>query len=231
MLARAGRRPRLPRHDQVLTCRSSDLRALTPVLPVALDGGSRSALGPCHPRGPTRAWAHGGRALFHAGAPRAPARNHRRRACNDARALRAFATFTGYYRLMRRFGRRRQDLEIAPDEIFLDTEKGGIFDRARFEGRIEQPLSGATYLGLTMVLVLALSTLGVRAVGDTRTPNSGPSLATSRIQRRIARATTTTPRRRAPLVLKSDTTPNWVAKTEKCLSRQMPSAAYTPKGR
>ena len=65
---------------------------------------------------------------------------------------------------MRRFGRRRQDLEIAPDEIFLDTEKGGIFDRARFEGRIEQPLSGATYLGLTMVLVLALSTLDVRAV-------------------------------------------------------------------
>ena len=63
---------------------------------------------------------------------------------------------------MRRRGKGRRDPEIAPDEILLDAQVG-VFDRSRFEGRLERPLSKATYLGLALSLVLALSALGVRA--------------------------------------------------------------------
>ena len=64
---------------------------------------------------------------------------------------------------MRRRGRRRPDPEIAPDEIFLEAEIKSDLDRSRFEGRIEQPLSRATYLGLSATLILALFVLGARA--------------------------------------------------------------------
>ena len=59
--------------------------------------------------------------------------------------------------------RRRQDLEIAPDEIFLDVSNTPAFDRARFEGRIEKPLSQGTFLWITGVLVLLISVLVVRS--------------------------------------------------------------------
>ncbi len=58
---------------------------------------------------------------------------------------------------------RRRDPEIAPDEIFLDASNAPAFDRARFEGRLEKPLSRETFLYLTVVLVLLFLGLAVRA--------------------------------------------------------------------
>lgn len=57
--------------------------------------------------------------------------------------------------------KRRFDPEIAPDEIFLDSSNAPAFDRTRFEGRIEQPLSSQTFTffaaGFSVIfLVLAL---------------------------------------------------------------------------
>lgn len=65
--------------------------------------------------------------------------------------------------MRRREGRGNR--EIAPDEIFLDAENRGDFDRARFEGRLERPLSRPTYLALALALALALLALLARA-GD-----------------------------------------------------------------
>jgi penicillin-binding protein 2 len=47
------------------------------------------------------------------------------------------------------FQKKHFDPEIAPEEIFLDAENA-TFDRARFEGRLERPLSARTfgYLGV-----------------------------------------------------------------------------------
>ncbi len=58
--------------------------------------------------------------------------------------------------------KRRQDPEIAPDEIFLDASNTPDFDRNRFEGRIEQPLSRQTFVGLASVLGLLFLVLIVR---------------------------------------------------------------------
>ncbi len=58
--------------------------------------------------------------------------------------------------------KRRQDPEIAPDEIFLDASNTPDFDRNRFEGRIEQPLSRTTFVGLASVLGLLFFILIVR---------------------------------------------------------------------
>jgi len=52
----------------------------------------------------------------------------------------------------RRVGRR--DPEIAPDEIFLDASNAPAFDRNRFEGRIEKPLSHNTFIYLGAALTL-----------------------------------------------------------------------------
>ncbi|MDP2665795.1 MAG: penicillin-binding transpeptidase domain-containing protein [bacterium] len=58
---------------------------------------------------------------------------------------------------------RRQDPEIAPDEIFLDASNAPAFDRARFEGRLEKPLSYGTFLYLTTLLALLFIVLIVRS--------------------------------------------------------------------
>ena len=58
---------------------------------------------------------------------------------------------------------RRQDPEIAPDEIFLDASNAPDFDRARFEGRLEKPLSRGTFLTLSFTLVLLLGILILRS--------------------------------------------------------------------
>ena len=50
--------------------------------------------------------------------------------------------------------KRRVDPEIAPDEIFLDASNAPAFDRARFEGRLEKPLSRSTFFSVTATLVL-----------------------------------------------------------------------------
>src|SRR3989344_3917821 len=59
--------------------------------------------------------------------------------------------------------RRRQDPEIAPDEIFLDASNAPAFDRTRFEGRLEKPLPDRTFLSLGAVLAVLLIILIGRA--------------------------------------------------------------------
>ena len=59
--------------------------------------------------------------------------------------------------------KRRIDPEIAPDEIFLDASNAPAFDRARFEGRLEKPLSRDTFFYLTATLTLLFSVLFVRS--------------------------------------------------------------------
>jgi penicillin-binding protein 2 len=58
--------------------------------------------------------------------------------------------------------RRMQDPEIAPDEIFLDASNTPAFDRGRFEGRIEKPLSRSAFLWIAATLVLVFGVLAVR---------------------------------------------------------------------
>ncbi len=55
------------------------------------------------------------------------------------------------------------DPEIAPDEIFLDSINPGAFDRARFEGRLEKPLHGNSFLLLGGVLTLVCLALVAQA--------------------------------------------------------------------
>lgn len=58
---------------------------------------------------------------------------------------------------------KRRDLEIAPDEIFLDASNSPEFDHARFEGRLEKPLPSRTFLLLAGVLTLLFLILAGRA--------------------------------------------------------------------
>ncbi len=60
--------------------------------------------------------------------------------------------------------KRWRDPELAPDEIFLDATNTGDFDHARFEGRIEQPLSRTTYVVIPIVMLMAFLGLGARAM-------------------------------------------------------------------
>jgi len=59
--------------------------------------------------------------------------------------------------------RKRADLEIAPDEIFLDASNVPDFDRNRFEGRLEKPLPDATFSYLTITLLLLVSVVLIRS--------------------------------------------------------------------
>ncbi len=57
---------------------------------------------------------------------------------------------------------RVRDAEIAPDEIFLDASNAPDFDRLRFEGRIEKPLSHRMFLSLGGILAILMLILVVR---------------------------------------------------------------------
>ncbi len=59
--------------------------------------------------------------------------------------------------------KRRQDPEIAPDEIFLDASNTPAFNHARFEGRIEKPLPRETFFSLAGVLTFLFLILIIRA--------------------------------------------------------------------
>ena len=59
--------------------------------------------------------------------------------------------------------RRRQDFEIAPDEIFLDSSNSPDFDRNRFEGRLEKPLPYRVFIALSAVLGIFFLILTARA--------------------------------------------------------------------
>jgi penicillin-binding protein 2 len=58
---------------------------------------------------------------------------------------------------------KQRDPEIAPDEIFLDASNAPSFDRARFEGRLEKPLSPTTFFYLGAVLSILFMILITRA--------------------------------------------------------------------
>lgn len=58
---------------------------------------------------------------------------------------------------------KRPDPEIAPDEIFLDASNASEFDRSRFEGRLETPLSRTTFVSLAAALGLLFLLLIFRA--------------------------------------------------------------------
>lgn len=58
--------------------------------------------------------------------------------------------------------RKRLDPEIAPDEIFLDASNAPAYDRARFEGRLEKPLSHKTFFYLAASFTLLFLILFVR---------------------------------------------------------------------
>jgi len=58
--------------------------------------------------------------------------------------------------------RRRQDLEIAPEEIFLDASNTS-FDTERFEGRLEKPLSQSAFVSFGAALAVIFIMLIVRA--------------------------------------------------------------------
>ncbi len=64
---------------------------------------------------------------------------------------------------MKRRRTRHLDSEIAPDEIFLDASNVSAFDRARFEGRLEKPLSPRVFAYLAGVLAMLFLVLIVRA--------------------------------------------------------------------
>ena len=58
--------------------------------------------------------------------------------------------------------KRREDPEIAPDEIFLDSSNTPDFDRSRFEGRLEKPLPAATFVVLGGALAILMLILTAR---------------------------------------------------------------------
>ena len=64
---------------------------------------------------------------------------------------------------MKWWRKRRLNPEIEPDEIFLDASNAPAFDRDRFEGRLEKPLSSATFFSLTVALAIFFSVLIIRA--------------------------------------------------------------------
>ncbi len=59
--------------------------------------------------------------------------------------------------------RRKRVLEIAPDEIFLDSTNMPDFDQNRLEGNLEKPLPERAYLGLLGAVVLIFLVLVVQA--------------------------------------------------------------------
>lgn len=50
--------------------------------------------------------------------------------------------------------RKRRNLELNPDEIFLDSSNLPDFDQTRLEGRLERPISERTLAGVMLVFVL-----------------------------------------------------------------------------
>lgn len=59
--------------------------------------------------------------------------------------------------------KRRRDPEIAPDEIFLDASNVPAFNRERFEGRLEKPLSHGTFFYLAAALFILFLVLIFRS--------------------------------------------------------------------
>lgn len=93
---------------------------------------------------------------------------------------------------MRQRRKRNADLEIAPEEIFLDASNAPELDRTRFEGRLEKPLPSTTYVSLSIVIGLLVSVLVIRA-GHLEIIR-GPSFATQSAQNSLEHTTLFAPR-------------------------------------
>ncbi len=57
----------------------------------------------------------------------------------------------------------KRHLELAPDEIFLDSSNLPEFDQSRLEGRLERPISERTLTGVMLVFVLGFFALVAQA--------------------------------------------------------------------
>ncbi|MBC7836177.1 hypothetical protein H7X87_00145 [Acetobacteraceae bacterium] len=66
-------------------------------------------------------------------------------------------------RLPRFFRRRRRNVEIEPDEIFLDASNLPEFDREQFEGRLERPIRRESLLIAGACIALLVFGYGIRA--------------------------------------------------------------------
>ena len=53
-----------------------------------------------------------------------------------------------------RFRKKRRGLALDPDEIFLDSTNLSGFDQSRLEGRLEKPVSQATFAGIGLVILV-----------------------------------------------------------------------------
>ena len=65
--------------------------------------------------------------------------------------------------LPRRWGKKRKQVEIHPDEILIDSSNLPDFDTDQMEGRIERPLGRGSFIAMGAVLVLLFVGLVVRA--------------------------------------------------------------------
>jgi penicillin-binding protein 2 len=59
--------------------------------------------------------------------------------------------------------RKYRDHELAPDEIFLDSSNQPDFNTGQLEGRLERPLSRASFYGIGIAILLAFLTLAAQA--------------------------------------------------------------------
>jgi penicillin-binding protein 2 len=81
-----------------------------------------------------------------------------------ARAPRALLREDAYYVGM--FGRRKKhysNLELNPDDIFLDSSNLPEFNQNSLEGRLEKPISRTTYLGLGIFIFVIFGALVAQA--------------------------------------------------------------------
>lgn len=65
--------------------------------------------------------------------------------------------------MINRFKFKKKNIEIAPDEIFMDSHNLPQFDNQQFEGRIEQPISKLSLAVIVAFFVLVLGTYAFKA--------------------------------------------------------------------
>jgi penicillin-binding protein 2 len=95
--------------------------------------------------------------------------------------------YTGRMVLYRSRKRKKLAAEIRPDEIFVDSSNAAHFDRDRFEGRLEQPLSRRSFVVAEIILGLLVAVLVFRA-GDLQIVH-GATFATRAQENQLAQTT------------------------------------------
>jgi penicillin-binding protein 2 len=59
--------------------------------------------------------------------------------------------------------KKYRDFELAPDEIFLDASNQPDFNTSQLEGRLEQPLSRKSFIGIGIFVVIVFAALTAQA--------------------------------------------------------------------